>query len=132
MAQENITHLATANISIEDIHNAFRDDTFITHPDDGGQLLVMGRRARLASITAEITAWVAQQTRTEDAPTDAPAAESTQEPKATEKQVAFIMRLVSEGRHEQGCWYSGPTTWEGAEKMSKSAASTYISALLEA
>ncbi|GAA4924375.1 hypothetical protein [Nesterenkonia rhizosphaerae] len=50
----------------------------------------------------------------------------------TDEQVKTVMGLLGQGRHEQGCWYDGPTTLEGVQAMSKPSASTYITALLDA
>ena len=53
-----------------------------------------------------------------------------QEPQATPRQIAFIQKLIGEGRHLEGGFYTGPTTVEGLAKLSKSDASTYIDSLL--
>jgi len=52
-------------------------------------------------------------------------------PRATEAQVAYIMRLLAQrGRDGDGDgFYSGPTTREGVVKLTRSQASTYIDSL---
>lgn len=56
-------------------------------------------------------------------------AAATRGPLATERQVSYIMQLLAQTDGGQGSWYSGPTTLEGVRAMTRSAASTYISAL---
>lgn len=50
-------------------------------------------------------------------------------PLATPRQIDYIMTLLSQGRHHEGGFYNGPTTIEGIRKMSKAAASAYITSL---
>lgn len=61
---------------------------------------------------------------------EATATTATSTPLATDKQVKFIMRLLDQTDGGQGSWYNGPTTLDGVRSMTKSNASTYISALL--
>lgn len=70
------------------------------------------------------------------APAPAPAAAQAQpsapaEMLATEKQTAFILKLLASRRAsgEGGGYYSGPTTREGIAKMTRRAASAYITSL---
>lgn len=49
---------------------------------------------------------------------------------ATPRQVNYILALLAQHDFQNTTWYSaGPTTIEGVQAMTKSAASTYISAL---
>lgn len=58
------------------------------------------------------------------------AASEELQPLATPRQIAFIQKLIGEGRHLEGGFYAGPTTIEGLVKLSKTDASVYIDSLL--
>ena len=58
------------------------------------------------------------------------AAGKEEQPLATPRQIAFIQKLIGEGRHLEGGFYAGPTTMEGLVKLSKTDASVYIDSLL--
>lgn len=58
------------------------------------------------------------------------AGKATTGPLATAKQVQFIMKLIGQGRHREGGYYSGPTTREEVERMGRRDASAYIDSLL--
>ena len=59
---------------------------------------------------------------------EAPAAPS--QPPATPRQVAFIMRLIDQGRHKEGGFYNGPTECDQIAAMGRKDASMYIDSLL--
>lgn len=61
---------------------------------------------------------------------DSKTASEERQPLATPRQIAFIQKLLGEGRHLEGGFYAGPTSMEGLVKMSKADASTYIDSLL--
>lgn len=48
---------------------------------------------------------------------------------ATGKQVDFIMSLIAKGRATEGGFFVGPTTRDEVAKMTRTAASRYISSL---
>lgn len=48
---------------------------------------------------------------------------------ATPRQVEFIMDLIHRGAHEEGGFMTGPTTRDEVAKMSRQAASGYITSL---
>ena len=50
---------------------------------------------------------------------------------ATRAQVERIMDLINAGAHEEGGYYSGPTTRAGVEAMSREDAATYIDSLTD-
>lgn len=47
----------------------------------------------------------------------------------TDTQIETIMDLIHDGAHEEGGFYSGPTTRAGVEAMTREDASTYITSL---
>lgn len=50
--------------------------------------------------------------------------------KITKRQADLIMKLIRDGRHTEGGFFSGPTTVEGVNAMTKADASIYITSLL--
>ena len=48
---------------------------------------------------------------------------------ATPRQVEYIMTLIARGAHEEGGFYSGPTTREKVAMMDRKSASLYIDSL---
>lgn len=48
---------------------------------------------------------------------------------ATPRQVEYIMALIDRGAHEEGGFYSGPTTSEKVAMMDRKSASLYIDSL---
>lgn len=50
-------------------------------------------------------------------------------PRATDRQVAYIMSLIQRGAQLEGGHITGPTTRQGVAAMSKRAASAYIDSL---
>lgn len=60
--------------------------------------------------------------------TAAPVAESA-EPLATEKQVAYILRLLAQGAADEGGFMSGPRDRAGIAAMTRRQASAYIDSL---
>ena len=48
---------------------------------------------------------------------------------ATPRQVEYIMALIARGAHEEGGFYSGPTTREKVAMMDRKSASLYIDSL---
>ena len=48
---------------------------------------------------------------------------------ATPRQVEYIMALIDRGAHEEGGFYSGPTTREKVAMMDRKSASLYIDSL---
>ncbi|MGO5328690.1 hypothetical protein ACTQ0G_13125 [Oscillospiraceae bacterium LCP21S3_A1] len=47
----------------------------------------------------------------------------------TDTQIATILDLIADGAHEEGGFYSGPTTEAGVRAMSRDDAATYITSL---
>lgn len=50
-------------------------------------------------------------------------------PRATERQIDYIMGLIDRGAHEEGGFIAGPITRSEVAKMSKTEASQYITSL---
>lgn len=101
-------------------------------------------QAELEKIRAELAAKQAGEATAKQAAKTARAAESAADaagraadaaaeargPLATERQVDYIMSLLSQHGGHNTTWFSaGPTTLAGVQRMSRRDASTYISAL---
>lgn len=59
----------------------------------------------------------------------APAKTAARPDRATERQVSYIMSLISQGAHEEGGFIAGPTTRAEIAKLTKAEASAYITSL---
>ncbi|NDO78469.1 hypothetical protein GKZ75_09590 [Kocuria indica] len=116
MAMQYINDLLTDTITREMIETEFRGSV----TEDGGKLYALGRKDEAA-----IRAWAE---RIAPQPTETPVPAQPQA-LATEPQVRYIMSLLNRGAHEEGGFMNGPTTEDGVRKLSKAAASSYITSL---
>ncbi|MCQ9367937.1 hypothetical protein NQ036_06725 [Brevibacterium sp. 91QC2O2] len=120
MAQYNITEYVTDNLTIDDL----RKSPFWCDIAD----LAEGVFIRSRSSYEKFLRWAADRT---PAQPEAVAQEMDKQagPKATEKQVAFILRLIADDRHE-GCHMVIPTDYDVIASLPRRTASTYIDAML--
>ena len=88
---------------------------------------------RIAERAAARKAAKATKAATTKAATTKAPAETTTAPTAgnlaTPRQVEYIMTLIARGAHEEGGFYSGPTTREKVAMMDRKSASLYIDSL---
>lgn len=126
----------------ENVTSGFRDEGVATAEAHRRERVLTGnlteedrqRQARTERIQARIDAYRAEEQAEAEAKAQqeqakARAAQAGEE-LATGRQVAFIMQLIEQDRHE-GLWMSAPRTEEAVRKMTKRQASQYISAMLE-
>lgn len=78
--------------------------------------------------------WAQDVTRTAESRRDAAIERAERDaaktaPRATPKQVDYILRLIADGAHEEGGYFSGPTTRREIAAMTRRDASTYIDSL---
>ena len=124
MAQHDVTASVTEAIAAGATAAQFEElgaeNLTARYPNSPDEWIVWNRReeAAVERLHAEVMA----------AATAAPVAEST-EPLATEKQIAFIMRLIDQGRADEGGFITGPTDRAGVARMTRRQASAYIDSL---
>ena len=117
-----INEMLHAGMTIDEIQtrvHAQRGDDFHTYWDDIDgvtvQIISAPNRRTVDAFERVYAAWTT--TGRTNRPANA----------ATDRQVAFIMRLIADGEYG---WYNGPRDIAGVRNLTKRQASTYIDALL--
>lgn len=119
------------------VYHSDRDVPESQHGDDQIAALEAAQRHQAAADERKATRAAAQakkeaaeaKKQAEEAELKALATEKG--PLATPRQVDYIWSLVCQGRHEEGGFYSGPTTLDGIRRMTKASASIYINSLTD-
>lgn len=121
MAHQRITDILTENVTIDMIKAEFKYDV----ADLAEGLFALGRKSE-----TKVRAWAAER-EANAATTPAPADEAPATPAqpATPKQIAFILSLIENDRHE-GCHIDIPTDPAVINRLSRPTASMLIDAML--